>query len=621
MFSRLKAFLIGKPLDNEAIKDEKYGVLWGLPILASDAVSSVAYAGQEMLIVMLPIVGILAFGQLSVLSLGIIFLLALLTLSYRQTIDNYPCGGGAYIVAKENIGLIAGVTAGAALSVDYVLTVAVSVSSGVEQLTSAFPHLKKYTVIICVALVLLLMIGNLRGVRESSKIFGLPTYLFIIGIAIMIVAGFLKLTLGYTPKPVNVKSLGESVTLLLLLRAFSSGCTALTGIEAVSNAVPNFKDPSTKYAKRVLLLLSIIILVLFGGVSILANFYRVIPFENALLVLMAEEIFGRSFMYYYIAFTTFTILILAANTAYSGFPLLISIMAKERYAPRQLSFRGDRLSYDNGIVLLSIIASLLIIAFNAKVTSLIGLYAIGVFMSFTLSQFGMFLKWNREKGKHWHLKAFINGFGAFVTSIVVVIIAFAKFHEGAWIVVIIIPILIFLMLKVKKHYNSVQKQLKLRSEEYETCPVKKSYNNSVIVPIESINRTSMRALKYAKTISNDVTAFCVVIDHESEKEILEKYNRLGCDIPLKIIYSPFRKVLEPLLEYIKSEEFDHKKGDMITVILPQFVVKKWWHRVLHNNTRYFLERELLKHKHIVVSVMPLQLKDDDFVLNNPDYKF
>jgi len=625
MFKKIRRVLVGRPLKNEALQDQKLGVLWGLPILSSDAISSVAYAGQEVLMVLIPVIGIAAYGQLSIISIAIIGLLLLLMLSYRQIIDSYPNGGGAFVVAKENLGILAGVTAGAALSVDYILTVAVSISSGVEQFTTAFKGFRPYSVLIACVLVILIMLGNMRGIRESSKMFGLPAYAFIIGIIVMIVAGIIKVKGGYVPQEPTFtavgKPLGMIAGLALILRAFSNGCTALTGVEAVSNAVPNFKSPSTKYAKRVLFLLSMIILVLFGGTSILANMYHVVPIGNAMLILIAEEIFGHNFMFYYITATTFIILVMAANTAYSGFPMLISIMAKEGYAPRQLSMRGDRLSYDNGIIMLSVVALILIIGFRAKVTSLMGLYAIGVFISFTLAQSGMFVKWIRNKDKGWKHKAFINGLGAFVTAIVVIIIAFTKFSEGAWIVVILIPILIFLIFKVKKHYEAVMRQLKLRTNEITEFDINQSvYTNRVIVPIESINRSSLRALRFAKTISDNITAFSVVIDETDAKKIKEKFDALHTDIPLVIKYSPFRRVVDPLLKYIDSTEYEYQHGDMITVILPQFVVKKWWHKILHNNTRYFVEKELLKHKHIVVSIMPLQLKDDDFVLNNSKYK-
>ena len=369
MFSKIKSFFVGRPLDSESIGEQKLSVLWGFPILASDAVSSVAYAGQEMLIVMVPAISFLAFGQLTLLSGAIICLLLLLVFSYRQTIDNYPNGGGAYIVAKENLGIKAGVTAAAALSIDYVLTVAVSVSSGVEQMATALPMIKPYSAIICVVLVFLLMLGNLRGIKESSRIFGIPTYLFIFAMLSIIIAGAYKMIINDPSIPVIPQNFAqaEPMTLFLLLKAFSSGCTALTGVEAVSNSVPNFKEPTSKHAKKVLYILAGVILVLFGGISVISSHF--IPLdvvngiaklpEGAILVNMSSALFGAgSFGYFYVAITTFLILILAANTSYSGFPILLSVVAKEGYAPRQLSYRGDRLSFDNGIVLLSVMASI-----------------------------------------------------------------------------------------------------------------------------------------------------------------------------------------------------------------------------------------------------------------------
>jgi amino acid transporter len=617
MNSKIKHFFVGKPLHNEAIEGQKYGVLWGLPVLSSDAISSVAYAGQEMLLVLLPVIGVMAFSQLTILSACIIGLLAILMLSYRQTIDCYPNGGGAFIVAKDNLGIIAGVVAGAALSVDYILTVALSISSGVQQLTSAFTFLQQYPypVIITVAFILLIMLGNLRGIRESSRLFGIPAYAFILGIVLMIIFGLIFHFTGRVPTVMpTIKNVGEPLTIILMLRAFSNGCTALTGVEAVSNGVPNFKKPSQKHAKNVLLLLSIVILFLFGGSSILANYFpaHITP-GGAMLVQIAAGVFGNgSFMFYYITITTLIILVMAANTAYSDFPILISVMAREGYVPRQLNTRGDRLSFDNGIILLSVFAIILVVSFSAQVSKLIGLYAIGVFISFTLSQTGMFLRWIRTKGKHWLLKAAINGLGAVVTFVVVVIIGITKFNEGAWIVIIIIPILVFAMLKIKQHYTAVRQQLKLSFDEYEP-PEKKSgvYMNHVIVLLESVNKSSLRAMKYARTISDDIVAFNVSIDHESANDLKDRYEMLGSEIPLIIKYSPYRMIIEPLLEFIESKEYNRKQGDMITVILPQFVVKKWWHKILHNNMSYYIEKELLKHRHIVVSVMPMPLKDDD----------
>jgi amino acid transporter len=610
----IKKLLIGRPLKNEAINEQKFSIFGGLPILASDALSSVAYASEEILLVLIPAIGILAYSKLMYISAAIIGLVILLAFSYRQTIESYPNGGGAYIVAKDNIGVLAGVTAGAALLVDYILTVAVSVSSGIAQIISAFPYLANLTVPICLLVIIILTIGNLRGIREVAKLFSIPPYAFIFAVIAMIVMGFIKLKTGYHPQQVTIKTT-EPLTLFLLLTAFSNGCAALTGVEAVSNAVPNFKEPATKNARAVMFVLAGLIIVLFGGVSILANMYHVVPdpeHGKTVFMLIAGQVFGNGFMYYFTMVATFGILALAANTAYSDFPLLISIMAREGYAPRQLSMKGDRLSYSNGILILSSIAALLVVIFDANVTYLIGLYAIGVFISFTLSQSGMFLKWIRGRGQHWHVKAFINGLGAVVTFIVVVIIAVTKFREGAWIVVIIIPILIVLSLTIKRHYTSIACQLRIDDEELPNIEITSgSYRNHVIVPISSINRASIRALRYARTISEKVVAFNVSIDKEDGEKLKRRWEMLNTDVQLVIKYSPFRKIIQPLIKFVESEEHEYKRGDMITIVLPKFSLNAWWQAFLHNHTRFVIENRLLKYKHVVVATMPLQLKNDE----------
>ena len=611
---KIKKLLIGRPLKNEALNEERFGVFRGLPILASDPISSVAYASEEILLVLIPVLGILAFTKLTYISAAIIMMVIILAVSYRQTIESYPNGGGAFVVAKENLGVMAGVTAGAALSVDYILTVAVSISAGVAQIISAFPMLMNFTIPICLLIIALIMIGNLRGIRESAKIFSIPPYAFVLCIIVMIVMGIIKLKTGYQPPQQIAVTATGPLTLFLLLTAFANGCAALTGIEAVSNAVPNFKEPSAKNAKRVMFILAGIIIVLFGGTSLLANMYHVVPQHGKTLIMqIAEQVFGgNSFMFYFLMFSTLGILTMAANTAYSGFPMLISVMAKEGYAPRQLNMRGDRLSYSNGILILSAIAGLLIVIFKANVTSLIGLYAIGVFISFSLSQSGMFLKWIRERGEHWQLKAFINGFGALVTSIVVVIIAIVKFREGAWIVVVLIPILIVLSLTVKRHYTSIACQLRIDDEELPNISItSQSYRNHVIVPISSINRASIRALRYARTISEKVVAFNVSIDKEDGEKLRRRWEMLNTDIQLVIKYSPFRKIIQPLIRFVESEEHEYERGDMITIILPKFSLNAWWQAFLHNHTRFVVENRLLKYKHIVVATMPLQLKKDE----------
>jgi len=623
---KLKTMLIGTPLESDRINEQKYSVLWGLPVLASDAISSVAYAGQEVLLVMIPVIGLLSYKYVLYIALAILVLLAILMFSYRQTIENYPCGGGSYIVAKDNIGNLAGITAGSALAVDYVLTVAVSISSGVEQLTSAFTALRPFSVVICVFLVLLLMLGNLRGIKESSKLFGFPSYLFIFSIVVLIGTGIYKYLAGIPVQAADTVSgyygIG-SVSLFLILRAFSNGCTALTGVEAVSNAIPNFRQPETHNAKRVLTLLFIIILGLFGGTSVLINMYHPTPGEGqpAVLIQLADMIFGRgdvlnSIVFYFITATLFLILFLAANTAYADFPMLLSVMAKDGFVPRQMKQRGDRLGFSNGIVILSACAAILIIVFKANVSNLIGLYAIGVFISFTLSQTGMLIRWFRRRGRNWVLKAVINGMGAVVTAVTVVIIAVTKFSQGAYIVIILLPVLIFLMMKVKKHYTAVAMQLHIDENEYENPDLStQKYNNRAIVLLSGINRASVRAMRYAATICHDVTVFSVAISDEDEQKLKDRYEKLNNTIPLVIKRSPYRKIVTPLMEYIDSAEYNYQKGDIITVVMPQFRPSKRWQRILHNQTQLFIQRKLIRKHHIAIVTIPFQLGDDDAVLD------
>ena len=626
MKNKLKRFLIGRPLKNEAIEGQKYSVLLGLPILASDAISSVAYASEEILIVLVPVIGALAYMQLAYISLAIIALLLILTFSYRQTIHSYPNGGGAYIVASDNLGTITGVTAGASLAVDYILTVAVSISSGTAAITSAFPVLFQFRVPICIIVLAVIMTGNLRGIKESARMFSIPTYAFIFIMLVTIVTGIIGHFTGtiHPSQAVAMPIATQPVTVVLLLAAFANGCTALTGVEAVSNAVPNFKKPQVINAQKVLLLLSFFVLLLFGGVSVLANMYHAVPMpDRTVLSQITAAIFTGNFrfMFFIVQAVTAIILIMAANTSYSDFPLLVSLMAKDGFAPRQLSMRGDRLSFSNGILLLSAVAGVLIIVFEGNTNALIPLYAVGVFISFTLSQFGMFKRWLTRREEGWHYKAVINGIGALVTAIVVSIIVVTKFTRGAWIVVIIIPTLIILMLKVKRHYKAVAKQLKMEPEELCKVDIQHdNYRNRVILPIESINRASIRGLRYARTISNNVVAFNVSLNIESGEKVKELYKMIKTDIPLYVTYSPYRKVAEPLLKFIQSAEYDLKKGDMITVIMPQFEVKKWWQKILHNHSGIYIEKQLLKYKHIVVATMPLQLLDDDVCLRASDTK-
>ena len=612
MFSKLRELLIGKTLKTEELEGEKLNVLWGLPILSSDAVSSVAYAGEEILIVLIGVIGFMAYKYMFYAALCIVVLLFILVFSYRQTIDSYPCGGGAYIVAKDNLGAIPGLTAGASLTVDYILTVAVSISAGTAALTSAMPSLLSYKVPIALAMLLIITIGNLRGVKESSKLFGVPTYLFILSCIVLIITGIVRhFIFGYSPAPLYPipKQIGD-LTLFLFLRAFASGCTALSGIEAVSNGIPNFKAPSSKNAKAVLALLAFLILFIFGGLSFLSTIYSPVPHADVtVFAQIAQQVFGKNIMFYTIQVTTALILVMAANTAYAGLPLLLSLMAKDGYAPRQFSQRGKRLSFSNGIIVLGAAAAVLIIVFKGDTHLLLPLYAVGVFVSFTLSQVGMFLRWKRIKTPGYRHKALINGIGAIITFITVILIGMTKFFHGAWIVCIVIPLLVYLMIKIKRHYTSIAEQLRLSLEQR---PYEGSTTNNkqhVIILVGSLNKSFLKAFNCAKRLSQNVVAFHVSTDEESTKKLKRKWKEYNPGIPLIIEHSSYRDIMEPLMNFIESEERASKHGETVTVVITQFVITKWWHNILHNQTALFIKSMLFKNRNVSVLTVPYIIEE------------
>lgn len=612
MFRKLKSILIGKPLKNEELTGEKFNVFWGLPILSSDAISSVAYAGEEILWVLIPAIGILAYKQMFYIALSIVALLLILVFSYRQTIDSYPNGGGSYIVAKDNLGDNWGLTAGASLLIDYILTVAVSITAGTAAITSAMPSLMPYSVLISVAIVAFMTIGNLRGMKESSRIFGSPTYLFIISMIIMIIYGLFKVyILGITPSAiVEIPKATGNITILLLLKAFSSGCTALTGVEAVSNGIPNFREPSQKNAKRTLILLAVTVLFIFGGTSLLATAYHAVPNKDVTVISqIAEQVFGKTFMYFAVQITTMLILAMAANTAFSDLPLLLSIISRDKYLPRQFTKRGSRLSYTNGIVLLGLLAVILIIIFKGDTHSLLPLYAVGVFISFTLSQTGMFVRWLKLRNNGWRHKAIINGVGAIVTFITVISIGATKFIHGAWIIIILIPTFVLGMKLIRKHYNNIAYELSLNKELIEKENKAVEVKDFVIVPIESLNRASLKSLNYAKHLCDEkrIVALHVTTDMEEAKKLQEKWKACKISIKLVVKYSPYRDIVNTLVKYVESQEHESNPGDIITVVISKFIVRNWWENIFHNQTSVILRHELLKDRHIAVVTVPFVL--------------
>ncbi|MPQ43921.1 APC family permease [Clostridium tarantellae] len=608
---KLKSFIIGKPLKSSDIHKEKYTVLTGLPILSSDAISSVAYACGQILWVFIPVLGVLSFKYLMYVTLLILLLLSILVFSYKQTIENYPKGGGSYIVSKENLGELPSLLAGSALTIDYILTVAVSTTAGVAAITSAFPSLLRFNVHIALLIILIMTLGNLRGIRDSSKIFGLPTYLFIIVSIIMIFYGLIKwYVLKITPTiNANMPRQIETLSVFLFLKAFSSGCTALTGIEAISDGVANFKEPSTKHAKGVLYLLFLIVIILFGGVSWLATLYHPVPtLDKTALSQIAEVIFGNnSIMFFVMQFSTTFILTIAANTAFSDFPLLLSFISRDGYAPRQFSKRGDRLSFSNGIILLAISATILIVVFNGDNHALIPLYAVGVFISFTLSQTGMVFKWCREKKGIWKHKAFINGFGAITTFITTIVISINKFKGGAWIVFILIPTIILLMKRTKAHYNKVENQLSLDNNNLKR--LKEDLVKKIIIPVDNLNAAIIRTIDYTTYMSNDVMAIHMSVDEEETKALQNKWKELNISIPLIIKPCEYRQIVETLVDTIDSEVFKVNEKEMIAVAIPHIKSRTLWQNFLDNQTAKFIRKLLLKRRNIVVLAIPFMIDD------------
>lgn len=607
--------LLGEPLSNEQGSHEKYNIPFGLAIMASDAISSVAYAAQEILFVLI-VLGATAYQWLTWTSFMIIGLLIILTISYIQIIRAYPQGGGAYKVAKDNIGTKSGLSAAAGLIISYILTVAVSASAGADAIISAFSGLAEYKVPFVIVIILVLTILNLRGISESSKIFAIPTYIFIFSMIFMILYGLFKyFVLGIHPQPVYEipTATVSNISLFLVLRAFSSGCSALTGVEAVSNSVPNFQEPSQKNAKTVMILLAALIFFIFGGTSVLAIYYTAIPIANGPTVIsqIAYGIFNNGVMYYVIQFSTAVILLMACNTSYTGFPMLMYVVGKDGFVPRQFTIRGKRLSFSFGIVSLSLIACLLVLIFDADTHRLIPLYAIGVFISFTLGQFGMVRYWRKHRDEGWQKRAVINGFGAIVTLLTTIIILVEKFSEGAFAIAILIPIIIVVQMKIKAHYDRVACRLSISQVKLKQLDLKVKYKHRVIVPIASLNKATIGALQYAQSISDDVIALNISTDKEAMEKLKIKWSELDTDIELVSYYSEYRAIVTPLIKNIVQISEKAKENEKITVIVPQFVTHEKWGGVLHNHTSLFIRETLVRNNNIVVSTYPYHLVDED----------
>ena len=587
---RFKKALVGAPLPTSAHAEERLTNGEALAILSSDALSSVAYATQEIVLV-LGFAGAAGLGFTIPVTGMIILLMLVVALSYRQTIKAYPQGGGSYRVSHENLGPVPGLIAGASLSIDYVLTVAVSTAAGISALTSYLPKLDPYHVPLCLAAIVVLMVANLRGVRSSAKVMSVPTYVFMAAVLTLVVVGLAKLAHG------DITGLAAAGG-LILMRAFSSGCAALTGIEAISDSVMAFKPTEWRNARRVLTVMVILLATMFGGVSVLASQLGTVYTENSTTTLMyqlGETVFGDGPVLFILQISTLLILLLAANTAFADFPRLAAFLAQDSYMPRQLASLGDRLVFSNGIVMLSAFAGILLVIFGGSVTHLIPLYAVGVFTSFTLSQAGMVVHWWREQGPGWKGKALLNGFGSVVTAIVSGVLLYSKFTQGAWLVVVAVPLLVALFLTIHRHYKQVARRLRMAHDVKLSLPAAPSEGGSpVVVLVGQLHRGSFDAIRYARSIAGELVAVHVDLGLGKTGAFQEQWQRQLPEVPLVILDSPYRSLIDPVLDFVRQFEIDHRKDrhKFCTIVLPVFVTRHRWENLLHNQSTISLRSAL-----------------------------
>lgn len=611
----VKRIFFGRPLASDRLEEERLNKKTGLAVLSSDAISSVAYATEQTLIV-LAVLGSAALSYVVPISAVIVGLLVLVALSYRQTIFAYPAGGGSYTVSKDNLGVGAGLVAAASLLTDYILTVAVSVSGGIAAITSAYPLLIPHTVAMCAGAILLLMLVNLRGVRESGAAFSIPTYVFIAMMLTLIALGIYRAVLGLdgaaSAGPLRIDAVSASqhrggfpagfALTFLILRGFAEGCVAMTGTEAISNGVGAFKRPSARNAATTLGWMATILAVFFLGTSFLAQHFQIMPTAHeTILSQLGRHLFGTGALYYTLQYATFAILVLAANTAFADFPRLASILSHDGYMPRQFSARGDRLAFSNGIVALAIVAMLLVWLFAGDTSSLIPLYAIGVFICFTLSQSGMVVHWFRDRTPRWKWKAMLNGIGAMATAVVSIVQVVTKFTSGAWIVVLIIPAIILMLRKIHSHYEAFAREVRYTGH----APLF-FLHHTVVVPVNGITKPVAGALVYATTISEDVRAAYVDVDPDTTRELRAQWDEWDIGVDLEILPSPYRSVIRPLVDYVR-ELNETQQSDLVTVIVPEIVPHRWWEHLLHNKTALYIKTAFLFKPNVVVTAVPYRL--------------
>ena len=613
--SVVKRILVGRPLATSEQEHQRIPKLIALAVFSSDAISSTAYATEEILFVVALGSSSLALGlnTLIPLSIAVAIVLAIVVTSYRQTIFAYPSGGGSYVVSRENLGEMPSLVAGASLLVDYILTVAVSISAGVAAIISipAFRDLADRRVEIGLILIGVITLANLRGIKESGRLFAVPTYIYIVMLSVLVFYGLYQSfagNIGHVPFNKEAfegtRQFGGDLGIFLILKGFSSGAVALTGVEAISNGVPAFRRPESKNAAATLTWMALILGVLFFGVSVLAH--RVHPYpshDQTVFSQMGILVFGNGVGYLVLQFATAAILTLAANTAYADFPRLSSIIAHDKYLPRQLANRGDRLVFSNGVIVLAGAAGLLIIAFGGLTNALIPLYAVGVFTSFTLSQAGMVRHHQKEREPRWKFNAWLNGLGSVTTLVILLVVAVTKFSGGAWVPIVIIPLIILLFKSIHTHYTGIEKGL-AADTDYKVRPS----NHTVVVLVGNVHRGSLEALAYAKSMRpNRLLAVTVVSDEDEQEKIARQWAQFGIDVPLEIVFSPYRELARPVLRFV--EELDaQRSNDIITVVIPEFVVNSWWGQLLHNQSALFLKGRLLFRKGTVVTSVPYHVE-------------
>lgn len=591
MIGRVRHLLLGPPLPTQRLLDERLNKVRALATFSPDALSSIAYANQEIYLGLI-VAGSAGLSLSLPIGLAITGLLTLVAVSYLQTIHAYPSGGGSYVVARENLGTMPGLVAAAALLVDYVLTAAVSLTAGVEAMASAFPELWPHRVIVSLVILAVIMLLNLRGLRETGTLMALPVYLFLFAYLPMLGYGLLRALIdGPGSVAAVAPPASQTLTAFLVLRAFSAGCTALTGIEAISNGVPAFRPPEARNAGRTLMVMALLMGLLFvGSIGLTQSLAVVAGSQETILSALARRLFGDGPLYLLVQTSTMLVLAVAANTSFAGFPRVAALLASDRFLPYQLRSLGDRLVFANGILLLATVSGGLIVAFGGDTHALVPLFAVGAFLAFTLSQAGMVVHWWNERGSGWRLKAVLNGLGALATGTTLIVVGVSKFLQGAWITILLIPTLVFMFRRIKSHYQEVARQLSVDGLQPRA---KAAAHPRVVIPISGVHRGVIAAVSYARSISKNVMAVYVELEPDTGVRIQEKWKRWFPKVPLVILPSPYRSTIGPLLDFLDENDRQHDDGQLATVVLPEFVPAKWWHGLLHNQTAWLIKTALL----------------------------